>query len=223
MTARPVQASMLEGYPGRNVGPVPPSVQQGTNADLIARMAPLYLEGRVLDVTYGRGGWWTRWSPLELVAHDLDPAKGDGVDFRDLPHPDASFDAVCFDPPYVPAGGKRKALVKAGEADFRDRFGLAPRSRAEVVDLFQGGIAECARVVRQTGYVLAKCTDYVSGGRFELGHVDMLDAATVAGLRCCDLIVHWTGSGPGGHNITEIKQARRHHSYLLVFQQERTA
>ena len=32
-----------------------------------------------------------------------------------------------------------------------------------------------------------------------------------------DVIVHYTGSGPGGHNIFDIKRARRHHSYLLVF------
>jgi hypothetical protein len=214
---------MIDGYPDRNVGPVPASVQTGTNADLIARIAPVYLEGQVLDVTYGLGGWWKRWTPTDLVAHDLDPTKGDGVDFRDLPHPDASFDAVCFDPPYVPAGGQRRSVVKQGEADFRDRFGLAPRSRADVVALFRGGMPECARVVRPSGYVLAKCTDYVSGGRFELGHVDMLNAAAEAGLRCCDLIVHHTGSGPGGHNITVIKQARRHHSYLLVFQREDAA
>lgn len=32
-----------------------------------------------------------------------------------------------------------------------------------------------------------------------------------------DLIVHHTGSGPGGHNIFTALRARRCHSYLLVF------
>jgi hypothetical protein len=32
-----------------------------------------------------------------------------------------------------------------------------------------------------------------------------------------DQIVHFTGSGPGGHNIFRVKRARRVHSYLLVF------
>lgn len=32
-----------------------------------------------------------------------------------------------------------------------------------------------------------------------------------------DQIVHHTGSGPGGHNIFDVKRARRHHSYLIVF------
>lgn len=37
------------------------------------------------------------------------------------------------------------------------------------------------------------------------------------GLATHDVIVHHTGSGPGGHNIFTPKRARRHHSYLLVF------
>ena len=40
-------------------------------------------------------------------------------------------------------------------------------------------------------------------------------------LVCHDLIVHHTGSGPGGHNIFTPKRARRHHSYLLVFTPKR--
>jgi SAM-dependent methyltransferase len=216
---RPVQASLLPDHaPDRNIGPVPPSVQTGSNAALIARLAPIYLQGEVLDCTYGRGSWWTRWRPPDLVAHDIDL---DGVDFTNLPHPDNSFDTVCFDPPYVPAGGKRGAFVRPGEQDFRDRFGLKPFSRADIVTLFRGGMAECARVVRPKGFVLTKCADYVSGGQFFLGHIDMVDAANEFGLRAWDLVVHHTGSGPGGHNITTIQRARRHHSYLIVFRPQK--
>lgn len=32
-----------------------------------------------------------------------------------------------------------------------------------------------------------------------------------------DQIVHFTGSGPGGHNIFTVRRARRAHSYLIVF------
>lgn len=211
---RPIQGSLLPDHqPDRPTGPVLGSVQTGTNADLIARIAPIYLEGRtVIDVTYGRGKWWDRWRPEALVAHDL---AVDGVDFRGLPETSSSVDVVCFDPPYIPAGGQRTSHVTRDERDYRDRFGLAPRSRADIVDLFVTGIAEAARVARQ--WVLAKCTDYVDGGTFHLGHLDMIDAGRAAGLQVHDLIVHHTGSGPGGHNITTVLRARRHHSYLIVF------
>ena len=211
---RPVQSSLWpDVVPDRPTGPIVGSVQVGTNADLIAAVAPLYLTGAVVDLTYGRGRWWDKYRPAELVCHDLDPDKGDGVDFACLPEPDDSYDAVCFDPPYVPAGG----LSTSGRLDYRDRFGLAQRSQAELVDLWRAGLTEAARVSRR--WVLVKCSDYVTGAAMTLGHRVMLELADDLGLCCWDLIVHWTGAGPGGHNIVDVRRARRHHSYLIVLRQ----
>lgn len=208
---RDVQLSMIEGLE-KNVGPVPLSVFAGLNADLIAAVAPLYLGGSVLDVTYGEGKWWDRFTPDPFTFHDL---KIDGVDFRDLPHTDRSFDAVCFDPPYVPAGGVRLSGQTKAEARYRSAFGLEPRSLAELDELIGAGLAECARVFDR--YLLVKCMDFVTGGAFTLGHHTVTAKALELGLIPHDLIVHNAGTGPGGHNITEIKRARRAHSYLLVF------
>jgi len=61
-----------------------------------------------------------------------------------------------------------------------------------------------------------KCCDFVNGGRFHLGHRQVLDMADRHGLSCHDLIIHATGTGPGGHNIFTPLRARRAHSYLLV-------
>lgn len=218
-TTRPVAMSMFPDIaPDRPTGPLLGSVVTGTNADLIAAIAPLYIDGHtVLDVTYGRGGWWKRYRPAGLVAHDL---ALDGVDFRELPEHDHSVDVVCFDPPYVPAGGQRSTVVTRGEQDYRDRFGLTEyRSQAELDALIADGLAECARVARH--WLLVKCSDYVNARHFTLGHRRVLNAADRLGLTndgdAWDLIVHHTGSGPGGHNIFEPLRARRHHSYLLVF------
>jgi hypothetical protein len=211
MTARPVEMSLFpELKPDRPVGPILPSVLSGTNADLIAQVAPYYLTGRVLDCTYGEGKWWDKLRPEDLVAHDL---KLDGVDFTNLPEPDGTFDAVCFDPPYIPQGGYETSTAP----DFVSRFGLTSRSRSALWDLIGAGLAECARVCRPGGFVLVKCMDFVNGGGFHLGHRKVLDLADQLDLRCHDLIVHHGGSGPGGHNIFVPIRARRHHSYLLVF------
>jgi hypothetical protein len=206
--------------PDRPTGPIYGSVQTGANADLIATVASTYLTGSVLDVTYGEGKWWDRFTPAPFTFHDL---KIDGVDFRDLPHPDGAFDAVCFDPPYIPAGGARTLGRTSDEANFAERYGVgldndhAPRNRADLRQLVHDGMTECARVLHPHGYLLAKGCDYVTGGKFTLGHVDFLDAANELGLHAHDLIVHHTGSGPGGHNIFTQLRARRAHSYLLVF------
>ncbi len=210
---RPVQQSLIDPTLERPVGPIPRSAVRGNNADLIASVASLYLTGSVLDVTYGRGKWWDRFTPDPFTFHDL----ADGIDFRALPEDDDSFDAVCFDPPYVPAGG---GPMNASCDDFRDRFGLdwgdGYRSVAALAAMVEKGLAECARVTNR--WLLVKCMEFVSGGKFH----DMPTNVTLwcrdLGLAKHDVIVHAAGSGPGGQNIYEPLRARRSHSYLLVFE-----
>lgn len=213
---RPLQLSLVDGVGAKAVGPLVGSVLSGVNADVIAAVAPLYLTGSVLDVTYGRGLWWRRFRPEQLVAHDL---ALDGVDFRDLPHADREFDAVCFDPPYVPRHGEDRGIPQR-DADFRARFGLVEsRSAAQLEALISAGMEECARVARR--WLLLKCCDYVNGRQLHLGHVRVIEHAERLGLRCHDLIVHAAGSGPGGGQIVTPLRARRAHSYLLVFAKRR--
>jgi len=208
---RPVQTSFAEEdeYP---VGPLPQSVILGDNSALIASVAPIYLTGSVLDVTYGRGAWWNRYTPAPFGFHDL---ALDGVDFRDLPHADRSWDAVCFDPPYVPRLGTKQA-VRLDDARYRERYGLdTPRGHREVVELIFAGLSECARVADR--WLLVKCCDYVTSRRLYLGHVAFVNEAERIGLRVHDLIVHAAGAGPGSRQIREVRRSRRAHSYLAVF------
>jgi hypothetical protein len=200
-------------------GPILKSVFTGQhNADLIAAVAPLYLTGTVLDVTYGEGNWWTRYRPEQFTFHDLE--KVDGVDFRDLPHPDRSFDTVVYDPPYIPAGGAATTAKIA--TSFRHGFGLSHgRTSAAFDDLVMDGLDECCRV---TGtYLLVKCMEFVGSASFRDMPVEMANRARVNGLVVHDRIVHHAGAGPGGHNIFTVKRARRVHSYLTVFIREEKA
>ena len=228
-TVRHVQTSMFPDItPDRPVGRIVGSVQTGTNADLIATVAPLYLTGSVCDVTYGLGSWWTKYRPDGLVAHDIDPVKGDGVDFTQLPEADNTYDAVTFDPPYVMSG--TASSVNLG-SDFQNRYGiglhnlgLAP-GRAITMSAFEAllvaGLVEATRVSRC--WVLVKCMEFSQGSHVhpsrsfhDIPHL-LTAAALELGYLKHDQIVHHTGSGPGGHNIFDVKRARRHHSYLLVF------
>jgi hypothetical protein len=212
VTARPVQTSLIEGME-RPIGPLPLSVQTGTNADLMFAIKDLYLTGSVLDVTYGEGKWWDRVKPDPFTAHDL--YKLDGVNFRALPEATSSIETVCFDPPYVISGGKSSSTA----GTFQDNYGIGDASADDLYALWWQGLAECIRVSRQ--WVLVKCMEFAQGGRFhdvpawmkQCAQADPTNRATVH-----DVIVHNTGTGPGGHNIWEAKRCRRAHSYLLVFE-----
>lgn len=208
---RPLQLGLIDGADDRPVGPLVTSVIHGSNADLVHAVAPLYLAGSVLDVTYGRGGWWRRYQPATFRGHDL---ATDGVDFRELPYSDRSWDAVCFDPPYLPQG---RGTDPRG-AEFRDRYGLAEVQTGGLGELVREGIAECSRVART--WLLVKCCDYVNGSRLNLGHLDVIGHAQDAGLYVHDLLVHAAGTGPGARILTP-RRARRAHSYLLVFSRQK--
>lgn len=227
MTAtRDVQLSAFpEIQADKPVGSIVASVQTGTNADLIAKVAPLYLTGSVLDVTYGEGKWWDRFTPDPFTYHDLH--KVDGVDFRALPHEDRSFDAVCFDPPYIISGGQSATMP-----GFQDAYGVGGHNlqmtnseggNKALHDLMQRGLRECIRVSRC--WVLVKCMEFAQGGGvnnafgsdFHDIPYGMTKWAIEGGCIKHDQIVHHAGSGPGGHNIWTPVRARRHHSYLIVF------
>ena len=217
---RAVQGSMFPDIqPDKPTGKILPSVFQGTNADLMAAVAPYYLTGSVCDLTYGEGKWWDRFTPDPFVAHDK--YKLDGVDFTDLPEADNTYDTVCFDPPYVLSGGESSAAL---ESNFQGRYGvgmdnMGHNSGAAFEMLLRAGLHEAARTTRQ--WLLVKCMEFAQGGGSDGGFKDMPYLmrmwAEDLPLKRYDVIVHHTGSGPGGHNIFEAKRARRHHSYLLVF------
>jgi len=210
---RPIQTALVD-TDERPVGPMPGSVWFGDNAGLIASLAPLYLTGSVLDVTYGRGTWWQRFTPVEFGFHDL---ASDGVDFRALPETDNSWDTVCFDPPYIRTGGFDTSTRQAA---FRDLYGLdVKRTVAEVEGLTADGLAECARVASR--WVLAKCCDWVDSHALLLGHVAAITAGQALGLRVHDLIVHARQQGPTNRHLRTVRRTRRAHSYLIVFEANR--
>jgi hypothetical protein len=184
-----------------------------TNGHLIADVLDLYVtDGYIAaaDVTWGRGLWWTRADPETrfrfFERHDL---KLDGVDFRNLPHPDAHFHLVAFDPPYVCTGGRKTSTLaskKAPEAspdedqpaDFLDRYGLfdAPRTPAGVQDLINAGLTEVHRVLDVDGLALVKCKDYIWSGRLFPGTHYTLTHALNLGFELVDRFEHIGNPGP---------------------------
>lgn len=179
----------------------------------------------MLDVTYGRGAFWTVQRPRHLTTHDI---AIDGVDFRQLPEGDASVDVVVFDPPYIPQGGRETSTLSRIETGdhqnlrtsdgFLERYGLVdgPRSVAELEQLVADGMTEATRVLRPRGRLLVKCMDYVNGSRYIQGRHHVVGTATGLGLRQVDEFVHYSGVGPQPERDVQY-HSRRAHSFLCVF------
>jgi hypothetical protein len=200
------------------------------NGPLIAAAAQLWIEDDdlVVDMTYGRGLFWTKCHPARLVGHDL---ITDGVDFRQLPEADGTVDVAVFDPPYISPGGRGTSTLdgrNGSGGDFNGRYGLTdtPTSPAKLAELIAHGIREANRVLAPQGRLMVKCMDYVSSGGLFLGRHHVVTTALGLGMRQVDEFVHHSGTGPqptenpDGSPRRQV-HSRRAHSFLCVFQKPR--
>lgn len=199
----------------------------------LARLGILRQNMRILDPTYGEGVFWKYWRPRSLVAHDL--YELDGVDVRALPHDEATFDAVTFDPPYVSMGGRGTSGMK----DFQRRYGLGQAPKNPVAlqkEIIEPGMVECERVAKPGGIILVKCMPYVSSGNTYPGHhLTWHFATSVLGLNYLDEFALIGDVRPQPPRARTIKlsdgrkvtiKSKQHHprhnpSYLFVFQKPR--
>lgn len=180
-----------------------------SNADLIIACRDLgYIEGTVMDPTYGMGTFWAKWKPDELCAWDLDPEKSPkrvSVDFTDLPRPDRSIDTVVFDPPYKLNGTPDEAID--------NRYGVHQPTRwQDRMDLCKRGIDECARVSRK--WLLIKCQDQVCSGKVRWQTIEFGSAAVDSGFELVDML-HYVAYRPQPEGRSQI-HARRNYSTMLV-------
>lgn len=192
-------------------------VKTRTNGPLLAACAELWIDEAdlVVDATYGLGNFWTVVRPRRLVAHDIDPTKGDGVDFRALPEADGSVDVLVLDPPYIAQGGRDTSTVP----DMLNRYGLVevPKTTRELELYIAAGIGEARRVLAPSGRLIVKCMDYINGGRLVKGRHHVVTTAEAHGLEQVDEFIHHSGCGPQPPGRAQV-HSRRSHSFLCVFQ-----
>lgn len=181
------------------------------NAELIADVARLgYLDGSVLDLTYGLGNFWTLWRPDSLRTNDLNPERNadNCDDFRATGYADRQFDAVVFDPPY--------RLNGTPDQDYDDSYGIAQPTRwQDRMDIMRDGLREAIRVSRR--YVLVKCQAQVVSGKVVWQDIEMAKVAEECGARLRDRFDLVTPMRPQPAGRRQV-HARRNHSTLLVFE-----
>ena len=183
------------------------------NGDLIAHVASLgYIEGRVLDLTYGRGKFWTDFTPERLCTNDIDETTDAFLnhDFRATGFETGAYDTVVFDPPY-----RLRGTPSLGEMD--DRYGTTdPATRRDVIALLVGGAAEACRLSNK--WVLVKCQDQVEGGQVRWQTDVVTAVAWAASFDKVDwFILNGGRRQPAGRSQ---QHARREFSTLLVFRRK---
>lgn len=215
----PVAYGAVVGHPNGELDRMVLSATVGGNYELFREVTRMWVVPGdvVMDVTYGGGAFWRQPPEGEVpqIRHDLDMTIGDGVDCRLLPEADESVDVVVFDPPYRATHGS-----SVGFADYTKQYrtgGLALDTINDVLDLYRGGIAEAARVLRPGGRLLVKCQDQSYANRLHLMHLDVLRLMVAQQLELADMFV-LVNQNRAAINQRAVRQerARRNHSYLLV-------
>lgn len=202
------------------------SAQIAGNADIFPQILALHVaEGsKIADVTYGNGVFWRNvdLSKYELTTSDI----ADGVDCRDLPYENGSFDVLVLDPPYMEGLLRDNKEHKAGNGKFSafrqyysngDETNGGPKWHAAVTDLYFKAGTEAYRVLRENGVLIVKCQDEVSANRQWLTHIEIINYYEKLGFYAKDLFVVVRSNKAGVSRLKKQKHARKNHSYFLIF------
>jgi hypothetical protein len=190
----------------------------GSNSDLFPKILEFYVpEGSIIaDVTFNKGTFWrdVDTSKYDLRATDITPSDTDplGTDFRHLPYPDHSIDALVLDPPYMHTGSS----VHAGLQKSYNNASTAALDHTGIIRLYAGGIIEAARVLKKkTGIIIIKCQDEIESKKQYWSHIEISQLLTLFGFDVKDLFVLQRTNPPMQRQEKQF-HARKSHSYFLV-------
>ena len=212
------------------------SAHTGTNDDVFPEVLDLHVEpgSEIADITYGEGVFWRQVpsGEYQLTATDIDPSRSpdstDGVDCRDLPYDDASFDCVVLDPPY--AEGFYGSPDKPSDNDYwiKDRYvgetgDQSATYHDAVLEMYAAAGEEARRILRDDGLLIAKMQDEVSRNEQRLTHIEVTNVYEELGFHAKDLFVVVRPDTPAVGRMYDQRRARKNHSYFLVYEKRTDA
>lgn len=166
----------------------------------------------VLDLTFGAGLFWRpEWPrPYKVVGVDLDPARHPDLvgDFRHLDCPDARWDTVVFDPPYITNPGRDSVMAA--------RFG-GYATVEELEDAVFAGVQEAWRLCRLG--IIVKVQNHIHGNRFVPMTSWVQDAVPV---EMYDEAVSWSPKIVDPKWKNQISVWHNHASYLIFRKGDQT-
>lgn len=229
--------SLLEEIPkriqgGKSTTDLIVSAHLEGNAEVFPNILKLHvpINSKIADVTYGKGVFWKNVAKddYDLSATDIST----GIDCRNLPYKNESFDAVVLDPPYMEgfyrkfskqkaASGTHSAFAEAysngNEKNGDTQNSGTKKWHAAVTDMYFKAGKEAHRILKKKGVLIVKCQDEVSAGKQWLTHVEIINKYEELGFYTKDLFVVVRNNRPSVSRLITQKHARKNHSYFLVF------
>ena len=194
-----------------------------SQTEILRNILTLHVPDGVIDCdpTYSTGGFYRDGviSPPRL-RFDIHP-QAEGVvqaDCRNLPVESESIRCMVFDPPFLATKGK--SLENGAGNRLNRRFGVFP-SEVELHRFYIDSMAEAYRVLVPHGILIVKCQDKVSAGRQYMSHVFIMNEAVKIGFYPRDLFILLAKNRlVADWQIRNQKNARKYHSYFLVFEKD---
>jgi hypothetical protein len=168
----------------------------------------------MLDLTYGKGNFWSLLPDIGVWSNDLDPSLGThfSEDFTDTPWGDREWGATVLDPPYRMGG-------TPSTPDFDDAYGINEyRTHAQIRKLIEDGTREACRI--SSGITMIKVQDHVSSGVVQ-PQVNWVITAAAPYSKFVDSL-HVIGGRPQSDGRKQ-KRARHGYSTLVVLTRKRPA
>lgn len=172
------------------------------------------------DPTYSKGNFYKNTGIQEpIFKFDISPKTPETVkaDARNLPLADNFLDCIMFDPPFLATTGK--SLIENNENNYINRrFGVFP-SEQELHQFYIDAMKEFYRIFKNDGILIFKCQDKISSGKQYLSHVFIINEAIKLGYYPKDIFILLAKNRlVADWQIKNQKNARKYHSYFLVFQ-----
>ena len=196
------------------------SAYTSNNTEVFALILDLYIPSgsKIADVTYGRGAFWKNVNRNNYNIYPSDIKTG--IDCRNLPYENETYDCVVLDPPYMHTPGGTAHVNHQNFENYYRNNSLKNNEKKyhdAVLDLYFRAAKEACRVLKKKGVFIIKCQDEVCANKQRLTHVELINELAKYGYICEDLFVIIRNNKPGVSRILKQRHARKNHSYFLIF------